>query len=600
MFSAQPFTIGARSSMAGDSNRGAATATALSAPLVNRGVAGADKQKTKGSPTLGEPAAFAFVFGKVAAMPSLPGALMPPATDEPAAATTPEQKQERAQGSCFTFPSARAFAFGAGPAGRPITGTTGPRRIVKVSATFARNQSLVNFNIAAIIPHHINSEDAAGYDIDTTQRFGTSDDDDVPPGAKSADQKPSQEDAFKLDRGAWVAEIFRLGIQKAITTIPSIAGAPAAACYFPADTIGLLMELLPLQSRCRAMCVSRAWQGAANSTPSAWRICRSGPESEHMTDIELSTIILRAAGKLEALSVHTEHISLGGWALSCLPLGWALASDSVGVKSNIAGLTDLKANPLKHIDFSGCTRLRGSMLLANLPEPLSLTLRTIHIDGCALNHLEFTTLKARFPQCKFDVEACIECEHIAAPELKCLGCADSVCARDQCSSEFLAMKCGSKLCERGWCEQCAEDGPEDAPACGSCYTSFCNFGCSMLLICDCCYEVACEDCHGKKDCPTMMWCDCCYKHVCLKCMGKVGAPTMMMCNNCCTSHCDDCMGKKDCPMIMFCEFCAESTCMDCMGKKGFMMVCEECSEMCCSDCKMAGKGCSHGPCFGDY
>jgi hypothetical protein len=75
---------------------------------------------------------------------------------------------------------------------------------------------------------------------------------------------------------------------------------------------------------------------------------------------------------------------------------------------------------------------------------------------------------------------------------------------------------------------------------------------------------------------------------------------MMMCNQCCTSHCDDCMGKKDCPMIMFCEFCAESTCMDCMGKKGFMMVCEECSEMSCSDCKLAGKGCSHGPCFGDY
>ena len=135
--------------------------------------------------------------------------------------------------------------------------------------------------------------------------------------------------------GGAVADI---DIGKVVATPSGDDGSP---CYFPTDTIGVILELLPLESRCRVMSVSRAWQGAANATPSAWRICRS--ESKHMGNAELSAIIRRAAGSLEVLGVHSEHITLQN------PHRWS-------------PLADLKANPLEHLDFSGCTRLTARSL----------------------------------------------------------------------------------------------------------------------------------------------------------------------------------------------------------------------------------------------
>ena len=213
-------------------------------------------------------------------------------------------------------------------------------------------------------------------------------------------------------------------------------------CYFPAEAIRVLLGYLPLESRCQAMLLARSFRDAANSTPSAWAICK-GVDSKNMVDAELARIVQRSGNKLEMLAIHSEHVTFR-------------------LQDPIFRTDVMPISPLVELDLVGCKLITGRALLLNLPEQFSQTLRTLRIDGCRLQSSEFQQLKARFPNVHIDVDQCSLCPAVAARAVSCAGCFSSACSRHSC---FHVRKCGSQvfcsdLITGGWCSRCcqSEDG----------------------------------------------------------------------------------------------------------------------------------------------
>ena len=285
---------------------------------------------------------------------------------------------------------------------------------------------------------------------------------------------------------AWASEI--------IASIESvIAASTPSSQLIPTDSIGVILELLPLKSRCMAMRVSQSWQEAGTSTPRAWKVCDApGSESKYLHNDELSLIVARAGGCMEELSVHSNTLVCLTPFVECL-----------------SGLSD---NPIRHLDLSGCSGVDSTALMEALKAELKLTLKTIRISGCSINSEHFEQLQNRFPLCEFDVDACCDCKGVSTPALKCLGCSASVCSSAICSSAFHDVTCGTATCEKGWCEQCADDPDHESVGefyCDMCQSTFCSYDCTWVQYCDGCYASVCVTCAEAKDAPFMHCCDTC-------------------------------------------------------------------------------------------